>query len=690
MATITKIRQKSGLVLIVIGLGMGAFIMGDMFKGSGRRHTLYVGEIAGNKIDRIDFENRVNLQLESLRSINQSPDAAATDRIRAQVWNEMLREYTVMVELKEAGISVTQDEYDDVRWGDNVLPSFKSDPTFSPDGKFNPDAVKQYFSFINKKYPLYAQVQQKQIIESRETSKYYKAISAGLKSNKLESLEMARSNDSKLSFNFVYKRYSTIVDSTVMVSESDVKAYYQEHKDEEKYKQKESRNASFVEFDVKPTESDREFIRNDVESLIAEFKASEEDSVFVLANADNKTGFKQVYKPGSNADKTTDSLIVNASIGDVVGPYLENESYKIAKITGENFEKQARVRHILLKTTGINDDQIKQRADSIKNVIRRKHNFEEMVTEFSEDVASIKDGGVYDWFPQGRMVTEFNDAVFDGIKGDLTVVKTTYGYHIIEILGKREERQPVIAVVDHKVVPSPDTFNEVYAEAIDFSINNSDKASFEESAKTMNFNIVEADKVLKGSKSMKGLTNASEAVRWIYKSDVGEISSPIEIDDKFVVAILTKITEEGEPSFEDVKDMFKGFVILEKKKEMIKAEMEGQTDLTELAGSLNLQVQTATSIPYSSNTIPGAGSGEDEVIGEAFTLEIGDVSVPLTGISGVYVIEVTDKQIPSLDDLDSELFADDINQKYETRVSSGVFSALRDDADIVDNRVDFY
>jgi len=690
MATITKIRQNSGLVLIVIGLGMGAFIMGDMFRGGGGQQTLYIGEIAGTKIDRIDFENRVNIQLESLRSINQSPDAATTDRIRTQVWNDMLRENTVMVELNEAGITVTQDEYDDVRWGDNILPGFRSDPTFSPDGKFNPESVKQYFSFINKQYPLYAQVQQKQIIESRQTTKYYKAIAAGLKSNNLESLEMARSNDSKLSFNFVYKRYNTIPDSTVDVGDSDIKAYYQEHKGEEKYEQKESRSASYVLFNVEPTESDKEFIKNDVESLIEDFKASENDSIFMVVNADTKTGYNQVYVPGSIADSTADLLLANAAIGDVVGSYLEGSSYKIAKVTGENFEKQARVRHILLKTTGVNDNQVKLRADSIKNVIRRKRNFEAMVTDFSEDVASIKDGGVYDWFPQGRMVTEFNDAVFDGKKGDLTVVKTTYGYHIIEILGKREQRQPVIVVVDHKIIPSPDTFNEIYSEATDFSINNTDKAAFDESAKTLNLNITEADKTLKGSKNVKGMSNATELVRWMYKSDVDEISSPIEIGDKFVVAILIKITEEGEPAFEDVEDLFKGFVILDKKKEMITSEMEGKTNLDELAGSMGLQVQTATSIPYSSNNIPGGGSGDSEIIGEAFTLEVGDVSVPLTGILGVYVMEITDKQVPAIEDLDSELFADDINTKYETRVNSGVFSALRDDANVVDNRSDFY
>lgn len=690
MATITKIRQNSGLVLIVIGLGMGAFIMGDMFRGGGSSQSQNIGEIGGEKIDRIEYENRVSLQLESLRSISQNPDAATTDRIRNQVWNDMLRERTVMVELKEAGISVTQDEYDDIRWGDNIIPTFRSDPNFSPDGVFNPDAVKQYFTFINNQYPLYAQVQQKQIIENRETTKYYNAISAGLKTNSLESLEMAESNDSKISFSFVYKRYNAIPDSTVDLTESDIKAYYQEHKGNEKYKQLESRSAKYTTFQVDATESDKEFIKEDVESLISDFKESENDSIFVVVNAETKTGINQVYIAGTLSDTITNEELNNAAIGDIVGPYLDRNVYKIAKITGEKFEEQARVRHILLRSTGVNDDEIKQRADSIERVIRRRNNFEEMVTEYSDDAASVIDGGVYDWFPQGRMVTEFNDAVFEGKKGEITVVKTTYGYHIIEILGHREQRQPILAIVDRKIVPSPDTFNEIYSIATDFSINNTDLTSFESAVESDSLRIVSTDKVIKGSKSVKGIPDGSEFIRWMYKSDVDEVSNPIEVGNKFVVAVLTKITNKGEPTFDDIKDQFEGLVLLEMKKEMITSEMEGITDLDELASALGLNVQNAQLIPFSSNTIPGAGNGEDEVIGEAFTLEIGDVSIPLIGVSGIYVIEITDKQIPEFENLDSELFADDINQKYETRVSSGVFSSLRDDADVIDNRADFY
>jgi peptidyl-prolyl cis-trans isomerase D len=690
MATITKIRQNSGLVLIVIGLGMGAFIMGDMFRGGGSSQSQNIGEISGEQIDRREYENRVSIQLESLRSISQNPDAATTDRIRNQVWNDMLKERTVMVELSEAGISVSQDEYDDIRWGDNIIPGFRSDPTFSPEGFFNPDAVKQYFSFINKQYPLYAQVQQKQIIENRQTTKYYNAISAGLKTNSLESLELAESNDSKISFTFVYKRYDAIPDTTVDVSEDDIKAYYHEHKKDEKYKQIESRSAQYVTFQVSPTESDKEFIKDEIASLISEFKESENDSIFVVVNAETKTGSNQIYVSGTVTDSIADMELSNAVEGDVVGPYLDRNAYKLAKITGENYEEQARVRHILLRSTGVNDDEIKLRADSIERVIRRKNNFEEMVNEFSDDAASVKDGGVYDWFPQGRMVTEFNDAVFEGKKGDITVVKTTYGFHIIEILGLREQRQSIIAIVDRKIVPSPDTFNEIYSKATDFSINNTDLASFESSTEADSLRVVFTDKVFKGSKTVKGVSEASELVRWMYKSDIDEVSNPIEVGNKFVVAVLTKITDKGEPSFEEVKNQFEGLVLIEKKKELITSEMEGITDLDELASSLNLNVQTAQSIPFSSNTIPGGGNGEDEVIGKAFTLEVGDVSIPLIGVSGIYVIEISDKQIPSIDDLDSELFADDINQKYETRVNSGVFSSLREDAKVVDNRADFY
>jgi peptidyl-prolyl cis-trans isomerase D len=689
MATITKIRQNSGLVLIVIGLGMGAFILGDMFRGGGQRSTQYVGEIAGEQIEYIEYEQAVNLQVEALRSTGQNVDAATTDRIRNQVWTDFIRRKTVMKELKKAGIAVTQEEYDDLRWGDNVIPSFKNDQAFSPEGTFNPDAVKQYFKLINEQYPMYAQVQQNQIIESRETTKYYKAIQAGLSANRIETLDMAKANDGKISFQFVYKRLSTVPDSLIEITDKDLRAYFNEHKSEEKYKQNESRNADLVIFPVEATEEDKRFIRQDLEALVAEFEATDADSLYVLNNAVTKDAYKQVYIPGSIADKLVDSTLIQSEIGRVVGPYLDRDTYKIAKIVGDDFEKQARVRHILLRTDGTNDDEIKARADSIKRVIRYKRNFEEMVTLFSDDAASVKDGGVYDWFPEGRMVPEFNDASFNNRIGSIDVVKTTYGYHIVEVLGQRNLRRPLLAVVDRPIEPSAATYDEVYRVATDFSINYNTPEQFKAGADTLGYTIKPANRVLKGARTVSGFPNALELSKWMYNAELEEISGPIELEDQYVVALLTEITEEGEPTFEAVEDQFRGLLLTERKKAYVAAELEGQTDLAELASSLGLNVQTASNIPFSSSTIPGGGSGEDEVIGAAFTMEIGDVSIPMEGTAGVYVIELTDKQIPDAESLDEELFKDDLDQKYTNRVNSGVFGALREDAKVEDNRADF-
>jgi len=694
MAAINKIRQHSGLLLIVIGMGMAAFIFGGLFKSGGQSKTQYIGEVNGKKIDRLVYEREVEDQLQGLRSTNQNPDGATTDRVRGGVWNDILLENTVIEQLKDAGFMVTQDEYDDIRWGDNVNPSFRNDPNFSTDGIFDPNKAKQYFNFINTRYPIYAQLQQKQLIQSTEINKYYNAIKAGLKANNLESVQLAANNDSKISFNFVYKQYSTVPDSTVQINEEEVKKYYHEHKGEKKYKQVESRDAEYVEFDVIPTANDIKFIKLDIEELIPSFKNATSDSVFIAANSESKNEYRVVYNDGMVPDSIVNEQLLTAQIGDVIGPYEvkvgADSFFKIAKVIDEYFENQARVRHILLKTNGVNDDELKLRADSIKNVIRRNKNFSEMVTVFSEDVASIKDGGVYEWFPEGRMVAEFNDAAFSERIGNIVVVKTTYGYHIMEVLGRRNSRQPVLAIVDQKIVPSPGTFNDVYSIATDFSIDNSNLESFNSAATELNMEVKKAIKIKKGSKRINDLNNTSEITRWLYKSEVGDISTPFEIENKFIVAIVTKKTAEGEPEFDDVKEQFKTLAIFEKKKDLIYAEMEGITDVQELANSLSLRVQTASNIPFSSNTIPGAGNADDEVLGSIFTLEVGDVSIPLKGKAGVYVVEITDKSIPNFDDLDPELFADDINRKYESSVNTGVFNALREDADVKDNRADFY
>jgi peptidyl-prolyl cis-trans isomerase D len=690
MATITKIRQQSGLVLIVIGLGMGAFILGDFFRPSGSgRQSQEIGTVNGKGIDRLEYENRVSDEVESLRSINQSPNPQQTDQIRQRIWNNMIQKQTVGKEVEDAGFVVTQGEYDDIRWGDNVNPIFLNDQTFSPDGKFDPNQVKNYFNAIKQNYPLYAKIQQQQLVESQIFNKYYFAISKGLKANSLESIAIAQSNDNRVSFNFVMKRYASIPDSTIVVSDSDIKAYYNKHKDEDQYKQQASRGIKYVSFPVVPSESDISFLNNQMDLLLSDFQNTDNDSLFVINNSDNRQAYNQVYRSGGFPNEY-DSLVINSSIGTVVGPFVNGDYINLVKITGEEFEKEAKVRHILLRTNGVNDVEIEARADSIMNVIKRKKNFEEMVSEFSDDVASIKDGGVYDWFPEGRMVVEFNDFSFNGKVGQMKSVKTTYGYHIVEILGQRNNRLPVTAVVNKLISPSKETYDNVYAIATDFSINSGDIETFESSANELGYTVIEAKRIIKSAKGVPGMANAEELVRWTNNAKKNEVSTPIELENDMVVAILTNITEKGIPNYDDISEQFKNLVIREKKAENTIKEMSGIVDLDELASKLNVQVQTASNIPFSSNAIPGGGSNEQEIIGKAFTLEVGDVSIPMEGKDGVYVIELTDKVIVPVEEIDPELFAEDADKNYNNRVNTGVFNALKLDANVEDNRLNFY
>ncbi len=690
MATITKIRQQSGLVLIVIGLGMGAFILGDFFRPSGSgRQAQEIGSVNGKGIDRFEYENRVSEEVESLRSINQSPNPQQTDQIRQRIWNNMIQEQTVGKEIEEAGFVVTQGEYDDIRWGDNVNPVFLNDKTFSPDGIFDPNQVKNYFNAIKQNYPLYAKIQQQQLVESQIYNKYYYAISKGLKANSLESIAIAGSNDNRVSFNFVLKRYASIPDSTVAVSDADIKSYYNKHKDENQYKQQASRGIKYVSFPVAPSESDISFLNNQMDLLLSDFQNTDNDSLFVINNSDNRQAYNQVYRAGGFPYEF-DSLVINSSLGTVVGPFVDGDNINLVKITGDEFEKEARVRHILLRTNGVNDAEVEARADSIMNVIKRKKNFEEMVTEFSDDVASVKDGGVYDWFPEGRMVAEFNDFSFNGKIGQMKSVKTTYGYHIVEILGQRNNRLPVTAVVSKLISPSKETYDNVYALATDFSINSGDLETFEASANELGYTVNEAKRIIKSAKGVPGMANAEELVRWANNAKMDEVSTPIELEDVMVVAILINITEKGIPNYNAISEQFKNLVIREKKAEMAVKEMSGIVDLDELAANLNVQVQNASNIPFSSNAIPGAGSNEQEVIGKIFTLEVGDVSIPMEGKDGVYVIELTDKVIVPIEDIDPELFAEDADNNYNNRVNTGVFNALKLDANVEDNRLNFY
>lgn len=692
MAVIGKIRERSGLLLVIVGGAMAAFILTDLFSGRGSgRQDAVLGEVGGEEIGVMDFEKRVSDEIESYRNdFGQQVNAQMTEQVRNSVWNEMVKEKVMLGQVLDAGFALTKAEYDDIRFGNNILPDFRSQPNFQgPDGQPNKEALQQYFSNVQLNAPVYHEIQKRRITENRLYAKYTTLVKKSVFVNTAQARDDHEGKNLKASFSFVAKRYDSEADSLYTVSDKDLRRFYDEHKSELKYKQKPSRKFSYVLFPVQASEADRQQTLSELASLRADLLSTTNDSLFVIANSDDRTYNKAPYTEGT-ADKLNDSLIVNAAVGDVVGPFSEGETWKLVKVKELADVPEARVRHILLSTQeGKSEDVQKQLADSLLAVVKKdRSKFEDLVTKFSNDPGSVSTGGVYEWFDKQRMVPEFTAASFDQKVGAITIAKTSYGFHIVEVLGQRTRQERRVVSLQRAMKPSPATFKEVYKKANDFSLRNKTEEAMKAAAEEAGLQLTAVEELRPDQRFVSGLQEPNSTISWVNRAELDQVSEPLEAGDNYVVALLTGIREEGVPALEDVRELFTKEAAKAMKAEAYIAKMQGKTDLNGLATELGGSVQSATDMLYNSFSIPG-GYSEFEVVGRLFALENGQTSVPLKGENAVYVVSMTNKT-PAGEATDLSTEKSSLLQRTQGRVDNGVFNALREAVGVKDNRSLYY
>lgn len=688
MAIIGKIRERSGLLVALVGGALALFILDALLSnntGRGGRSDEAVGEVAGEEIMRSSFDTRVDEEVESYRQeFGQPGNAQVAEQVRNTVWNEIVKSRVMMNQVEEAGFTITKPEYDDIRFGDNVAPEFRGQ--FSgPDGKPDQARLREYFNSIQLNAPIYHEIQSRRVQENRLYAKYTTLIKKSVFVNKAQARDEFGAKNTRATFDFVAKRYDSEADSLYPVSDQELRRYYDEHKNELKYKQQASRTFDYVLFPVLPSDGDRAAIAADMATLRAAFETAEDDSAFVVANAASRAYSKVPYTPGS-VDMLNDSLIVNGAVGTVVGPYLEGNSFKLVKVKELADVPEARVRHILLSTQKDKGEDVqKVRADSMLAVVKKdRSKFADLVTKFSDDPGSVSNGGVYEWFDKKQMVPEFTAASFDEKKGAITICKTSYGFHIVEVLDQRSRQERRIVTVDRALKPSPATFNEAYKKANEFSLRNKTPETLKAAADTLGLQVTNVPDFRADSRYVQGLNAPAELIGWVNRAEIGQVSDPKTAGDNYVVAALISTKEEGVPELEDVREAFTKAAAKEKKAEAWLEKMKGKTDLSALANEVGAASQSATEAAYEGYSLPG-GYTEHEVIGKVYALQGGQTSVPLKGDNAVYVVSMKSiNEPPAEGDIEGEKGS--LLGRLQSRAESGVLKALQEAAGVKDYR----
>jgi len=540
------------------------------------------------------------------------------------------------------------------------------------------------------------------IAESRLAEKYATIIKKGLYVTTAEAKEAYKAQNKNMNVGFVMKRYASVSDSAVKINDDEIKKYYNDHLYQFKCYET-TRNIEYVSFDVVPSDKDMKDLETDANRVASEFKTktAREDSSYIAQESED--GTVTITDLNRKTMIIRDSAVYTDPVGTVYGPYNEGAYFKIYKLQKiKSIADSAKVRHILvgLKSPRTNKEipapQAKRTADSLLTLIKEKKAvFDTLVKTVSDDLGSVDKGGSYGWMNENTgFVPEFKTAGLEGKIGDISVVQTQFGYHIIEVMdvSKTNHTAYTVAQIFKLIAPSAETTKEYYKAASDFAGQNNTSELFEKAIEKQKMNKRLAENIKENDKSLPGLEGAKELVKWVYVGAKGEVAPQVfEFKDKFVVAHLTSIREKGTLPLDVVKDE----VIVKarqakKAAEFIKdfsAKAGSAARLEDVSQKMGIQIETSEKLNFAAFNVGTIGR-EDALIGTAYTMKPGSVSKPVIGDNGVFVVAVAsiDEGPPATDLKQIKLQTE---QMLSGRSDYEVYNALRKKANIEDHRAKF-
>lgn len=703
MGIMGYLRNHAGIVVFLIGLAIIAFLLGDVinygtpFWAKGQNE---VGSVNGNSIDYQEF----NAQVDQTAAMYQNQmGGGANPQMRSfavqQVWNQFISQELLKQEIEKIGLTVAKEELNNLVHGNE--PSLQIVQAFSnPEtGQFDRNFLNQFLDQIGTGNIDPQMAQQWEVLlgnvrNEKLNEKYSNLLNNSIYVTSLEAKEGYEERNKLANFKYLFLDYASVKDSEIKPSDADFKEYYDANKNKFNT-QEETRSLEYVVINAQPTSADTAATLSTIEQLKSELINSKDDSLFVNIHADSKRPV--TYYNKGQLGTGLDTLLFDAAVGTIVGPILSNGAYEIAKIVDTKFSADSvQASHILLNTTaegGI--DKANAKADSIKALIQSGESFAGLAIQFSIDEGSKVNGGELGTFARGQMIPEFENAVFDGKPGEVVIVNSQFGTHIVKI-EKHIGYSKIVktAIVDKAIVSSKATTDAAYTKANQFfSAVNGDNFTDEANKQGLN-----PERVSK-TPAMTAYFNATEVprelVRWAFGAKVGEVSDKIyEADDNFIIARVTAIQPKGAQSLNAVKQeiepMVKNAVKAKMLKEKLNNALAGATSLDQAAGKVEKTAVNVENIVMSNPVLPGIAL-EPAVVGTVFALQPNKPSQAIEGNQGVYAVEVINFVNPE------ELVEPELtNQKkqqlntLQQRSLNAIFNALQHEAKIDDNRIRFY
>lgn len=692
------LRERMGkIVAIVIGASLLAFILGEVLRSGSsffRGDSDALGEVAGEKISYKDFQARVEQAKQQSGQTNLS--GQFTTYMEEMTWNQEVSRVILNKEIDKLGLVVTADETNAMVNGNNPDPQilqYFGDPKT---GKVDQVKFNNFKASINAaKADDPMKIQWSQFLDQLGTNKlaqkYISATGNGIYVNSLDAKDDYENKNKLANFKYVTLDYSSIPDSKVTLTDDDYQSYYNDHQYQFKNKQ-ETRSFDYVSFSAAPSKEDSATVKEQVEKLVPELKSTTNDSLFVQINAETKAPLTFKRK-GQLGDPQLDSVMFNQSNGFVYGPYFSNGSYKIAKLIDSRVGPDSvKARHILLPIGAGGEAEAKAKADSLKKLIQAGKSFDELAKTYSIDKQSGEKGGDLGTFGRGAMVAPFDDAAFNGKKGELQIVTTQFGVHLLQIEEQKGSSKVVkVAVVDKPVAASSKTQGVAYSNAQKF-LGALTRDNFDAEAKKEGLTKKTAEDIQPLASSFQGVDDARQLVRWAFKADKGDVADQVYVaGDQYIVPVLTQIKPKGTLPLDAVKKQIEGAVRNHVKAKQLldkfQAAENGTANIDQVAQKVNEKVVPVQNIVFANPVIPGL-SLEYKVVGTVFGSKPNKLSKPIEGEHGVFVFSL-DNFINPAPLANAVREREQIGQALAQRSQSALFDALKDKANVKDYRSKF-
>ena len=661
MASLNTLRTKFGIVLsIVIAGALLAFILSlktEMgFSGNDPR----VGVIDGEKINYSEYYNQYE-QVKAQSGAQESNEQQSAMLANA-AWQALIGKYVLTPGFDKMGLRVTEPERMSMVSGQHPSQAFYNAFADPRTGEYNVAAVHQFLSEAeaNAQAQLAWEQLNEQARMEREIAKYLGLIKGGVYVNSLEVANGVNSANNTYAGKWAGKKYSAVPDSLIQLKSSDIKAYYNSHKN--MFKQTPSRALSYVVFEVSPTDDDMLALEKSVAEVGAQFAATEELKSFVRANrngkiADNYVSAKQLSEEEAKA------LLDGATYG----PVLKNNEWTMARALDTKIIPDSMgIRHIVLPYTQ------EALADSLLTVLKGGADFAQVAAQYSVYDATAANGGEVGVMPFSAFSGEFAAALANAKTGDIVKIASGDAIQLMQVYrADKPSKHVQVASITYPVEASAATRRDIHNQAGTFSVNAKGSVEAFNDAASAAAVTPRIASLAQGERTIRGLEDSRDVARWAYGAEVGDVSEIFPVGKDYVIAMLTEIDDNEFAPLEKVSAQIRAQVLRDKKYDYIVKELSGST-LDEQAKSLGTEVADFDNVTFGAFYVNGPGF-EPRLIGAiSSTTEKGVLSAPVKGLSGVYVFEVddiqtSDKQTAEGEKVRAQAMAESMAQQFSVQ-----------------------